>query len=246
MLSANVIRAVFRREMKGYFDTPVAYVFLVVFLLLASLLTFFLSNWYELEKASLEPFFAWHPWLYLFLVPAISMRLWAEERRLGTLELLLTLPVRTWELIIAKALSAWCFLLIALALSFPYWITVNLLGDPDNGLIISGYLASALLGAALVSLGSALSSGTHNQVIAFVLTITVSFLFLASGFNLVTGFFSGWLPQWAVDVLGAFSFLNHFDSIARGLLSMHSVLFFLSFIAMWLMITYVNLVYWRR
>ncbi len=226
--------AVFRRELAGYFATPVAYVFIVIFLALAGALTFYLGNLFERGQADLQPFFSFHPWLYLFLVPAVSMRLWAEERKSGTIELLLTLPVTLSQAVLGKFLAAWAFIGIALALTFPMWITVNYLGDPDNGVILAGYLGSWLMAGAFLAVGICLSATTRNQVVAFILTVLVCFLLMLAGFPLVLNAFSGWAPQVFVDAIAQLSFLTHFAAIAKGVLDLRDIVFFLLTIAAWL------------
>lgn len=230
----HVTKAIFKREFAGYFETPVAYVFIVVFLMLSGIFTFYLGNFYEQGTASLESFFAWHPWLYLFLVPAVSMRLWSEERKSGTIELLLTLPVSTWQAVWAKFLAAWAFIGVALALTFPIWITVCYLGDPDNGVIITGYLGSLLMAGSYLAVGSCMSALTRNQVIAFVLAVVVCFLFTLAGFPMVLSFFESWLPQVMIDLISSFGFITHFNDISSGALGLKNVVFFVSFIALWL------------
>lgn len=183
---------VFRRELKAYFSTPVAFVFIVIFLVLAGAFTFYLGHFYERAQADLDPFFSFHPWLYLFLVPAISMRLWAEERKTGSIELLMTLPITMTEAVLGKFFAAWCFCGIALALTFPIWISVNYLGTPDNGVIFAAYLGSLLMAGAFLAIGACISAATRNQVIAFIITVAVCFGFLLSGFPLVLDAFSGW------------------------------------------------------
>jgi ABC-2 type transport system permease protein len=227
-------KAIFKRELTGYFETPVAYVFIVVFLALSGIFTFYMGNFYQQGEANLTAFFTWHPWLYLFLIPAVSMRLWSEERKSGTLELLLTLPVSTWRAVWGKFLAAWAFSAIALALTFPIWITVSYLGDPDHGVIIASYVGSALMAGAYLAVGSCMSSITRNQVIAFVLAIVVCFIFTLAGFPLVISFFQGWLPQVLVDLISSFGFSTHFNEISSGILAIKSIIFFLSFIALWL------------
>ncbi|MFM2287116.1 MAG: hypothetical protein RL684_259, partial [Pseudomonadota bacterium] len=181
----NGTMTIFKRELHSYFATPVAYVFIVIFLLLSGAFTFYLGNFYERGQADLQPFFNFHPWLYLFLVPAVSMRLWAEERKSGTIELLLTLPVTMWQAVLGKFLAAWAFIGIALALTFPIWLTVNYLGSPDNGVIFASYLGSLLMAGAFLAIGSCLSASTRNQVVAFILTVVTCFLLLLAGFPLV-------------------------------------------------------------
>ena len=231
----SVIWTIFRRELASYFATPVAYVFIVIFLILAGALTFYLGNFYERGQADLLPFFTFHPWLYLFLIPAISMRLWAEERKSGSIELLLTLPVTMMQAVLGKFLAAWVFAGIALALTFPVWITVNYLGDPDNGIIIAAYLGSFLMAGAFLAIGTCISATTRNQVIAFIITVMICFLFLLSGFDLVLDVFSTWLPQWLVDTVASFSFLTNFQAISKGVLDVRNVIYFVLVIAFWLM-----------
>lgn len=230
----NPIRAVYRRELASYFATPVAYVFIVIFLALAGALTFYLGSLYERGQADLQPFFSFHPWLYLFLVPAVAMRLWAEERKSGTIELLLTLPITAAQAVLGKFLAAWVFIGIALALTFPIWITVNYLGAPDNGVIVAAYLGSWLMAGAFLAVGTCLSAVTRNQVVAFILTVLACFLLMLAGFPLVLNAFSGWAPQAAVDAVAQLSFLTHFAAIAKGVLDLRDVLFFVLTIAAWL------------
>ena len=187
--------AIFKRELKSYFATPVAYVFIVIFLVMAGLFTFYLGGFYERGQADLQPFFSFHPWLYLFLVPAVSMRLWSEERKSGTIELLLTLPVTMWQAVLGKFLAAWAFIAIALALTFPIWITVNYLGAPDNGVIVASYLGSLLMAGAFLAIGACLSAATRNQVVSFILTVVVCFFLLLAGFPMVLDFVRSFLPQ---------------------------------------------------
>lgn len=227
------------RELKAYFATPVAYVFIVIFLALSAALTFYLGGFFERGEASLAPFFIFHPWLYLLLVPAIAMRLWAEERKSGTIELLITLPVTAAEAVIGKFLAAWAFIGLALLLTFPMWITVNVLGSPDNGVIFGGYVASFLMAGAFLAIGSCMSALTRNQVIAFVLAAAVCFVFTMSGLNLVQDGLRQVGPAWLADFVASLSFLTHFDSITKGLISLRDLVFFLSMIAFWLFATTV-------
>ncbi len=230
----NPILAIFKRELASYFATPVAYVFIVIFLILSGAFTFYLGGFYERGQADLQPFFNFHPWLYLFLVPAVSMRLWSEERKGGTIELLLTLPVTLWQSVLGKFLAAWAFLCLALALTFPIWITVNYLGDPDNGVIVASYLGSALMAGAFLAVGACLSATTRNQVIAFILTVVVCFVLLLAGFPMVLEFIRALFPQGVVDAIAGLSFLTHFAAIAKGVVDLRDVLFFLLTIAAWL------------
>jgi ABC-2 type transport system permease protein len=223
----NVL-TIFRREFASYFATPLAYVFIVIFLIMAGVLTFFIGNFFERGQADLQPFFAFHPWLYLVLIPALSMRLWAEERKSGTIELFLTLPIRMTEAVVGKFLAAWCFAGIALALTFPFWITVNLLGSPDNGVIVASYIGSWLMAGALLAIGACVSAATKNQVIAFVVTAAIAFVFTVAGSPVVLGLFQGWAPQWLIGAVAQTSFLDHFSAITRGVLDVRDVAYFAS------------------
>ena len=222
----NVIGALFRRELQSYFATPVAYVFIVIFLVLMGAFTFYLGNFYERGQADLGPFFIFHPWLYLLLVPAITMRLWAEERKTGSIELLMTLPITPWQAVLGKYLAAWAFTGVALSLTFPIWITVNYLGDPDNGAIIAAYIGSFLMAGGFLAIGACLSATTRNQVIAFVITVVVCFVFLVSGFPMVLDFFTSWAPQILVDGIASLSFLTHFESISKGVIDLRDLIYF--------------------
>lgn len=226
--------AIFRRELANYFATPLAYVFIVIFLIFSGIFTFYVGGFYERGQADLQPFFTFLPWLYMFLVPAISMRLWAEERKSGTLELLMTLPVPTVSAVLGKYLAAWVFTGLALLLTFPLWITVNVLGDPDNGIIVAGYVAGFFMAGSYLAIGSCLSAFTRNQVIAFVLTIMVAFLFTVSGMPMVLDAFSGWAPDLVVEQVASLSFLTHFNSIVRGVIDLRDVIYFAALIALWL------------
>ncbi|MFK8069018.1 MAG: ABC transporter permease subunit [Gammaproteobacteria bacterium] len=230
----NNIMSIFKRELRAYFATPVAYVFIVIFLFLTGIFTFYIGGFYESNQADLAPFFSFHPWLYLFLIPAISMRLWSEERKTGTIELLMTLPVTLGEAVIGKFLAAWSFTAIALALTFPIWITVNYLGDPDNTVIFVSYVGSLLMAGGFLAIGSCISALTKNQVIAFVVSVVICFLFILSGFPLVQDFFSAWAPQSILDAISSFSFLSHFNSIMKGVIDIRDVIFFASLIGLWL------------
>jgi ABC-2 type transport system permease protein len=226
---------VLRRELAGYFATPVAYVFIVIFLVMTSVFTFYLGGFFERGIADLEPFFRFHPWLYLFLVPAISMRLWAEERRAGTIELLLTLPISLTQAVLGKYLAAWVFLGVCLLLTFPMWITVNYLGDPDNGAILAAYLGSWLMAGGMLAIGSCMSALTRNQVIAFILSVVVCFGFLLSGLPMVLDVFSAWAPQVLLDAIAGLSFLSHFADISRGVIDMRDLVYFALVISFWLL-----------
>lgn len=230
----NMIKALFRRELQSYFATPVAYVFIVIFLMLMGAFTFYLGGFYDRGQADLRAFFNFHPWLYLFLVPAIAMRLWAEERKSGTVEFLMTLPITPMQAVVGKFLAAWVFTGIALLLTFPIWITVNYLGEPDNGTILAAYIGSFLMAGGFLAIGSCLSACTRNQVIAFVLSVVVCFGFLLSGFPLVLDLFSGWAPQVLVDGVASLSFLTHFADISRGVIDLRDLVYFALVIAAFL------------
>lgn len=228
------IGIIFKRELQGYFATPVAYVFIVIFLVLSGALTFHMGGLYERGQADLAPFFNFHPWLYLFLVPAISMRLWAEERKSGNIELLLTLPITMIEAVIGKFLAAWLFTGIALILTFPLWITVNYLGSPDNGVILAAYIGSLLMAGGFLAIGACISATTKNQVIAFIISVVICFAFLLSGFSIVLDFFRGWAPQIVVDAISSLSFLTHYTSISKGVIDLRDIIYFATLIGCWL------------
>ncbi len=227
----------FKRELGSYFSTPIAAVFLVIFLLLSGTFTFYLGNFFGRGQADLRSFFEFHPWLYLVLIPALAMRLWAEERKSGTVELLFTLPVSLTEVVLAKFLASWCFTALALALTFPMWVTVNILGDPDNGVIFAAYLGSLLMAGAFLSIGSCMSALTKNQVIAFVVSVVVSLGFVLSGFPMVLDVVSGWAPHVLVTLISSFSFLTRFDAISKGVFDLRDLVYFLSLMAFWLFAT---------
>lgn len=229
----NII-TIIKRELNSYFATPVAYVFIVIFLVMSGALTFYLGNFYERGQADLIPFFQFHPWLYLFLVPAIAMRLWAEERKTGSIELLMTLPISIAQSVIGKYLAAWVFIGIALILTFPIWITVNYLGNPDNGVILAAYLGSFLMAGGFLAIGSCISATTKNQVIAFIITVVICFLFLLAGSSLVLNFFKIWIPQSIIDAISSLSFLTHYVSISKGVIDLRDIIYFFSLIGFWL------------
>ena len=226
---------VMRRELAGYFSTPVAWVFIVIFLVMSGVFTFYIGNFYHRGSADLDPFFQFHPWLYLFLVPAISMRLWAEERRSGTVELLLTLPMTAWQAVLGKFLAAWLFIGLALLLTFPVWLTVNYLGAPDNGVIAASYIGSWLMSGSYLAIGSCMSALTRNQVVAFILSVVVCFGVLLSGLPMVMDLFSGWAPQALLDAIAGFSFLAHFSTISRGVIDLRDLIYFGLVIGFWLL-----------
>lgn len=228
---------IFRRELASYFATPLAYVFIVIFLLLTGFFTSGFGHFYERGQADLESFFTWHPWLYLFLIPAIAMRMWAEDRKSGSIELLMTLPVTLAQAVSGKFLAAWCFAGIALALTFPIWLTVNYLGDPDNGAILTGYVGSLLMAGGYLAIGACLSAATRNQVIAFIFTVVVCFLFTLAGFPPVLDLVRGWAPAALVDAVASLSFYTHFDSISKGVIDLRDIVYYGLLIGFWLMAT---------
>lgn len=229
------IGIIFRRELTAYFSTPLAYVFIVIFLVMNGIFTFDLGGFYIRGQADLQPFFNFHPWLYLFMIPALAMGLWSDERKTGTIELLMTLPIRLRDAVLGKFLAAWVLSGIALLLTFPVWITVNYLGSPDNGVILAGYIGSWLMAGGFLAIGSCMSALTRNAVIAFILTVAICFMFVASGSAIVLNLFSGWAPQILVDAIAALSFLTHFDAISKGVLDIRDILFFAVVIAAWLL-----------
>jgi ABC-2 type transport system permease protein len=232
------VAIVAERELAAYFATPVATVFIVIFLVLQGTLTFNLGNFFDRGQADLSAFFTFIPWVFLLLIPAITMRLWAEERRLGTIELLLTLPITQAQAVLGKFLAAWAFCAIALALTFPFVITVNFLGSPDNGVIASGYVGSLLVAGAFLSIGSALSAATKNQVIAFVLAVAVCFIFAVASYPVVTEFLSRNTPVLA-DVARRIAVLERFQNFTRGIVSLRDLIFFATFIGFWLFLNTV-------
>jgi ABC-2 type transport system permease protein len=237
----RTVAILFRRELASYFATPLAYVFILIFLVLAAAFTFYLGGFYERGQADLAPFFNFHPWLYLFLIPAISMRLWAEERKSGSIELLMTQPLTLGQAVLAKFLAAWAFAGLALALTFPIWITVNWLGSPDNGAIVAAYIGSLLMAGGFLAIGSCMSALTRNQVIAFISAVVVCFVFLLAGFPLVLDAFRGWAPGVVVDAVAQLSFLTHFEALSKGVLDLRDLLYFGLTIAFFLVATAIVL-----
>lgn len=228
--SANTINAIFKRELSGYFGSPVAYVFIVIFLILLGFFTFYISRFFEIGQADLRSFFQWHPWIFMFLVPAIAMRLWAEERRLGTIELVMTLPITVAEVILGKFLAAWFFLGISLFLTFPIVLTVIYLGNPDIGTLFCAYVGSFLMAGAFLSIGTMTSSLTRSQVISFILSVVICLFFILAGYPPVTDAFSGWAPLWLLNLISELGFIPHFNSIARGVLDFRDLIYYLSVI----------------
>ena len=230
----NKIGILFRREFASFFATPVAYVFIAIFLILSGIFAFFIGSLYERGQADMLPFFNFHPWLYLFLVPAIAMRTWSEERKSGSIELLMTLPISSLQAMLGKFLAAWAVLGLSLILTFPLWLTVNYLGSPDNGIIIAAYIGSWLMAGAFLSIGICMSALTKNQVIAFILAVVVCFIFVVSGSGIVLDAFKGWAPSIVLDTIASFSFLSHFESMAKGVIALNDIGYFLILMATWL------------
>lgn len=228
------VTAVFRREIVGYFATPVAYVFIAVFLALCGVFTFAseLGGFFERGQADLRSFFGFHPWLYLFLIPAVSMRLWAEERKSGSIELLMTLPVAVWQSVVGKFVAAWAFVGVTLSLTFPIWLTANYLGEPDNGVVLAGYMGSLLMAGGFLAAGSCLSALTRNQIIAFVLTLVACLLLLLLGFPVVQNMMANNVPIGVAETVASLSALTRFEAISRGVLAPADVLYFVSLIGM--------------
>jgi ABC-2 type transport system permease protein len=230
-----------KREISGYFASPVAYVFIVIFLLLSGFLTFMVAGFFERGQANLLPFFAWHPWLYLFLVPAVGMRMWSEERRLGTIELLLTMPITPWQAILGKFLASWLVLALSLALTFPIVLTVNYLGNPDNGVIFASYIGSLLLSGTYLSISAMTSAVTRNQVVSFILSLVICLFLILAGWPPVTDLLTQWASTGVVETIAGFSVMTHFDSIQKGVIDLRDVVFFLSVIVFSLFTTSVIL-----
>lgn len=224
------IMTIAKRELSGYFSSPVAFVFIVIFLLLSGFFTFMVAEFFARGEATLEPFFTWHPWLYLFLVPAVGMRMWSEERRLGTIELLLTMPVTPWQAIVGKFLASWLVVGLALVLTFPVWITVNYLGNPDNGVIFAGYIGSLLMAGAYLAISAMTSAMTRNQVVSFIIAVVLSLFLILAGWPPVTNMLVQWANPLIVDGIAAFSVMTHFISIQKGVIDTRDVLYFLSVI----------------
>lgn len=234
MSSGSSFMAIFKRELASYFATPLAFIFMVIFLMLSGIFSFYMGDFYQRGQADLQAFFTFHPWLYLILVPAIAMRLWAEERRSGSIELIMTLPVSRWVWVTGKFAAGWAFIGLNLLLTFPMWLTVNYLGSPDNGVIFAGYLGSWLMAGGFLSISCCMSALSKSQVIAFVMSLLVCFLFTMSGYGLVLDAFYGWAPLWMIDAIASISFLSHFDSISKGVISLRDMLYFVSVIVAWL------------
>jgi ABC-2 type transport system permease protein len=230
-------RAVFWREFLGYFATPVATVFLIIFLIATSIFTFYVGNFFDRGRADLEPLFTANPWLFLLFAPAVAMRLWSDERRTGTIELLLTLPISTGGAVLGKFLAAWAFTTIALILTFPLWLTVNILGEPDNGIILAGYLGSVLIMGGYLAIGACISAATQTQVLAFIITVLLCFVFLMMGLPLVTNGLKSWAPLILVNALNSLSLMTHTSAIARGVLDFRDLFYFAALIITFLVAT---------
>ncbi|WP_420548233.1 ABC transporter permease subunit [Curvivirga sp.] len=226
----SAIMTVFRREMGAYFATPLAYIFITVFLVLAGILTFFMGAFLERDQADLIAFFQFHPWLYVVLIPAIAMRLWAEEVQNGTIELLLTLPISPFQAVFGKFLAAWVFAGVALVLTFPIWLTVNYLGDPDNGTILAGYIGSWFMAGGYLAIGSFVSALTRNQVIAFVLGVAFCFVVTMAGSPVILGLLNGWVGDDAISFIASLSFITHFNDLMKGVIDLRDVIYFASLI----------------
>ena len=233
----NAIMAIYRRELLGYFSTPLAAVFVVIFLVMVSAFTFYLGNFFQTGQADLQAFFLFHPWMYLLLVPALAMRLWAEERKSGSIELLLTLPITVWQAVLGKYLAAWTLIGLALLLTFPMWITVAWLGDPDNGVILASYIGSWLLAGTFLAIGSAISATTRSQVLAFIVSVSVCLHFLLAGYPIVLSAMQVVFNQATVDAIAGMSFFTHFSSITRGILDLRDLVFFVINSIGWLIAT---------
>src|SRR5579862_7573754 len=232
---------IMRRELASYFATPLAYIFIFIFLLVANAFTFYIGGFYERGQADLDSFFGFHPWLYLFLIPALCMKLWAEERNAGTIELLMTQPVNLWEAVLGKYLAAWLFTALALALTFPLWITVNYLGSPDNGAILAAYVGSLLLAGGFLSIGSLASALTRSPVVAFIVGVAACFAFLVAGYPLVLDAFRGWAPQVLVDAVASLGLLTHYEAISNGVIDIRDLIYFALLVTWFLLATAVVL-----
>lgn len=237
----KILLAIIKRELSGYFESPVAYVFMIIFLVMCGFFSFMVSGFYENGQADLRTFFQWHPWIFLFLIPSVAMRLWSEEKRIGTIELILTLPASLFQLVFGKFFAAWIFIAIALLLTFPIVLTTLYLGAPDFGAIASGYIGSLLLAGAYVSVGCMTSSFTRNQVISFILSVVICIFLVLAGWPPVTNIFSGWAPQWLIETVEGFGFMSHFNSMERGIIDIRDISYFVSVICFMLYINGVAL-----
>ena len=241
----SAIMTVYRRELRSYFSTPLAAVFVVIFLVMVSAFTFYLGNFFQTGQADLQAFFLFHPWMYLLLVPALAMRLWAEERKSGSIELLLTLPLTVGQAVLGKFLAAWTLVGIALLLTFPMWVTVAWLGDPDNGVVLASYIGSWLLAGGFLAIGSAISATTSSQVMAFILTLSACLLTLLAGYSIVLSAMQSIFSQPVVDAMSGMSYLTHYSSITRGILEVRDLAFFVITALAWLLAT-VQIIHLKR
>jgi ABC-2 type transport system permease protein len=232
--------ALIKRELKLFFITPVAYIFTAIFIMTSMSLTFYFGNFFGSGVADLTTFFSFLPWVFIFFIPAVTMKSWSEEKRLGTIELLMTLPVALWKVVLSKFIATWVFVIFSIILTFPIWITVNYLGDPDNLIIFGQYLGVIIMAGSYISLGIFFSSLTNNQIISFIISIVVSFVFTISGFPLMINFISQVFPLELVELISSFSFLTHFSSIQTGFFSFKGLMFFLSFMALWNYLTLIK------
>lgn len=230
---------IFKREFASFFSTPVAYIFILIFLVMSAVFAFLFGGLYEKGQADLLSFFNFHPWLYLFLVPAIAMRTWSEERKSGSIELLMTLPVTTMQIMLGKFFAAWAILGLCLILTFPLWLTVAYLGHPDNGIILAAYIGSWLMSGAFLAVGICMSATTRNQVIAFILAIVICFIFVLIGSPVMLDMFQSWAPNFVIDIIADLSFLTHFQNIAKGVITLNDIMFYCLSISVWLYAGYV-------
>jgi len=228
------VRSILRKELVTYMATPVGLVYAIMFLMLSGVLTFYPGAFYERGEADLEAFFMWHPWLYLFLLPALTMRLWSEEYKSGALELLMSLPLTPWQMVLGKFFAAWLFVALTLVCTLPIWASVAYLGKPDHGIIAASYAGSVCMAGGFIAIGVCMSAVTSNQVIAYVLAVGVGLIFTATGYPMILSFFTGWMPQWGVDLVASFSMLSHFDEIRQGIVGAGTVFYLLSLVLYWL------------
>ena len=240
-MKTSPVITIVKRELGGYFASPIAFVFIVIFLLLSGFFTFMVAGFFENGEATLTTFFVWLPWLYLFLVPAVGMRMWSEERRLGTIELLLTMPIAAWQAILGKFLASWAVIALAVLLTFPFVLTVNFLGHPDNGVIFASYLGSLLMAGAYLAISAMTSALTRNQVISFILSVVLLLFLIVAGWTPVVNLLGQWAPQWLINIVSTFSVMTHFASIQNGVIDSRDILFFLSVIVFALFTTSVIL-----
>lgn len=240
-MSMKNIKALTKSEIGGYLVSPAAYVFVIIFLLLSGAFTFLLGRFFESGQASLNGFFMWHPWLYLFLVPAAGMHLWSEERRSGTIELLFTMPVTPAECIISKFLAAWGFIAVALFCTFPVVLTVLYLGQPDLGAVFTGYLGSILMAGAYLAITSFTSALTRSQVVSFIISVVICLTLIFIGWPPITDTLVNWAPRGLIDFFASLSVMSHFESIQRGVIDSRDVLYYFSVIGFFLFLTSITL-----